>query len=945
MKPLHRNPALALAYTLLSLTEISHSQTTGSVIVTEGEFLKILEKSGSVRPQDLKGYGAGRWSGDAHLWWTGAKPSDQLSIALNVVQSGYYRVGAGLTKASDYGTFDVFIDGTLLHKDLDLYNNSVIHTGTIQLGDPIHIEAGEHRLVFTVKGAHPAARKAYMLGLDYLVLAPSSIKDLKSVGPQLVQTATPSAPNGKPNHLKGGNSEDAKPLSPSAQSATFTLPSDFSIELVASEETGLPKPITVAFDDAGRMWSVTATEYPRDKDPVAWTKPGRDKVVVFDTPTARTPQTPRVFAEGLVMPTGVLPSGNGAFIAQGPEIVFLQDTDGDGKADGDKRILAQGFGVQDTHTVPHQLSWHPGGRIVFSQGVLTSGKVTDAGGRSIPFNRTLIATIKPDGTDLQVIGAGLNNIWCWGHEKTGRVFIHEANDLGYSVVPFEEDSTFPSFIATKLNPRAPVHPPTAEGLGLGGTGFSGLAISDDREGGFPSPWQGLIYIANPIHGKIHAVSATRDASGVWKFSKHADLVTSSDAMFRPVAITFGPDGCLYITDWYNRIISHNEVARDHPARDKERGRIWRVRHRSQSTRQIADITKLTDEQLPDRLNSSSVWEMRAAWHQIGARKASHLAPHLTAMVRDAGRPPATRIHALWSLGELNQFDAKLFQSLLADTDEDIRREAVRTMDMLRVPLEQGFSLIERLSEEKAWPVRYAVLRYLRNAGGTKNDAQTSWLRRWSNAPAPTEQVKGWGGTYLALGGSYERAFQDFLSELATSGKPAAELVDNRWDRVIATEPATTPEANSRLKQRIENIKPLVAKTSAELGKPMVESLCLACHVAGGKGVSLAPPLDGSSKRDLDGLLTAILAPNEAIEQAFRLFRIQTKSGGMLEGFKKREDAKEVTVLLMGGVEQRTPHDEIKSAGYIAGRSVMPPVADGMSDEQVAAIAAYLRTLP
>jgi putative heme-binding domain-containing protein len=184
-----------------------------------------------------------------------------------------------------------------------------------------------------------------------------------------------------------------------------------------------------------------------------------------------------------------------------------------------------------------------------------------------------------------------------------------------------------------------------------------------------------------------------------------------------------------------------------------------------------------------------------------------------------------------------------------------------------------------------------------------------------------------------------------LLELALSGKPAAELFENRWDKAIGTEPPPAAEAVARLKHRIETIKPLVAKTPPEQGRAMTESLCLACHVAGGKGVALAPPLDGSSKRDLDGLLTAILAPNEAIEQAFRLFRIETKSGGTLEGFKKREDAKEVTVLLMGGVEQKIAHDEIKSAGYITGRSVMPPVAEGMSDEQVAAIAAFLRTLP
>ena len=83
-----------------------------------------------------------------------------------------------------------------------------------------------------------------------------------------------------------------------------------------------------------------------------------------------------------------------------------------------------------------------------------------------------------------------------------------------------------------------------------------MAICDSLTGSYPAPWQGLFYVANPILGKIHAVRGTLSAAGVWSFAKAGDLVTCEDPMFRPIAITFGPDGCLYITDWYNRIISH-----------------------------------------------------------------------------------------------------------------------------------------------------------------------------------------------------------------------------------------------------------------------------------------------------------------------------------------------------------------------------------------------------
>ena len=136
--------------------------------------------------------------------------------------------------------------------------------------------------------------------------------------------------------LKEGNAVEAKPRSPAEQLTLFTVPEGFSVELVASEQTWLPKPVMTAFDDSGRLWSVTATEYPRDNDPAIWQKPGRDRVVVFDNPLGMGPHQARVFADGLMMPLSVLPAGRGAYVAQGPEIFFLDDKDGDGKSDHKK---------------------------------------------------------------------------------------------------------------------------------------------------------------------------------------------------------------------------------------------------------------------------------------------------------------------------------------------------------------------------------------------------------------------------------------------------------------------------------------------------------------------------------------------------------------------------------------------------------------------------------
>jgi putative heme-binding domain-containing protein len=225
-----------------------------------------------------------------------------------------------------------------------------------------------------------------------------------------------------------------------------------------------------------------------------------------------------------------------------------------------------------------------------------------------------------------------------------------------------------------------------------------------------------------------------------------------------------------------------------------------------------------------------------------------------------------------------------------------------------------------------------------------NPRHIAWLKRWSSEPAPKTEIKGWNGTYLALGGSYERAFQDFLLALAETKSPAAQIAESKWDKVVATEPAPGVEFQTKTEMRMSAVKNLLTTAKAAQGRPIVESLCLACHVIQGKGTSLGPPLDGSSKRDLDGLLTSILAPDAAIEQVFRLYRIETTTGEKFEGFKKSETAKDITLLLMGGAPQVIPIGKIKTAGYVAGKSVMLPLAEGFTDQQLADIAAYLRTI-
>ncbi len=905
----------------------------------EGGQAGAIQSAGKTGLEDFRRAGEGAGCGNVHLDGSGPGPGYPRAVARARTRTD--RVAAGMIKSSTAGFFEDALDDRWIAAPVDIFVNGRTYTGTTASTGSLLLDAGEHRLASKAIMADPKAGKPYSLGLDHALLTPGDASGLVAPGPRLKASSKPAAAAAE---LKIGNAVDVQARTPAEQRAAFTVPDGFEIDLVASEETGLPKPSMVAFDDAGRLWSATATAYPCDNDPDLWTRPGNDRIVIIDDPCSPGPHPVRTFADGMVMPLSVLPSKNGAYVAQGPDIVFLADTDGDGKADS-RKVLLHGFGVQDTHTLPHQLFQMPGGRIVYSQGVLNTGKVTDAAGRTIDIDRTVVATFRPDGTGHEIVGVGLNNIWSWALSRQGRVFVHEANDFGYSVVPFEEDSTYPSFIQTKLHPATPMHPPTAQGLDLGGTGFSGLALCDDRSGSYPAPWHGRVYVANPILGKIHAVATSRGPDGVSSFQKTGDLVSCTDPMFRPVAITFGPDGCLYITDWYNRIISHNEVARDHPGRDKTRGRIWRVRHRSQTARAIPDLTRVPEAGLVRHLAADNTWEMRAAWHQIAARAARSTAPALATMVRDAATPTDTRIHALWSLEDIGAFDAGLWKEMLASSDSDLRREAVRALSSLRIGTAIAAPLLRPLAAETDWSARYAVLRYFRRAGAAATDLEP--FRPWSAVPADARKVDGWNGPFLALGGAYERAFQDFLALLVTDTHPAAKPTDPRWDQVIATQPVRSPEKAAAMVRRIAAVQTAVAAGTSkptDPGQSLVRTLCLACHRIGDKGVALAPPLDGAASRDTEALITAILDPDAAIENVFRAYRVELTNGTKAEGFRKGLDESRVTLMSMGGGTRSIPTGEIKAAGYVDGRSVMPPLAVGLQDSQVADIVLYLKTL-
>ena len=559
------------------------------------------------------------------------------------------------------------------------------------------------------------------------------------------------------------------------QQKLFKLPEGFEIELFAKESADFGKFIMLIFDQQGRAWSSTALEYPVDanENPAAaealYKSKARDKVVIFDQPFAAGLHQPRAFADGLAIPEGVLPYKDGAIVQHGHDIVFLRDTAGAGKADK-REVLLTGFGVQDSHLFPHQFTRAPFGWFWLAQGAFNSGKVTSTKGEVTDFPSTRMARFRPDGSIFEPTSTGPCNIWGLVLTGEGEAFIQEANDYGYPVMPFHEYALYPGCADRLAKSYQPPFPVQAPDFKMGGTGLSGLALSD--VGVWPKGYDGVMYVANPITSKVNAVRQHREGSG-YRLEHLDDFVTCDDPFFRPIAMTMGPDGCLYVIDWYNKIISHNEVARNHPDRDKQSGRIWRIKPKGFVPQAVPDYTKLTSADLVARLGSKVTADAHLAWQTLADRRDEGEATTraLTAIAEDASAPAARRIQALWVLAEHGQKIGPLAMRLLSDSNRNVRREAVNALRHFGA-WSPHFEALAALSADPDAEVRAAAIKAL-GESSAKHPAALGVMMRFAGPSLDAPTASDRRGKPIKVGVAYERDFERFLVRMYLERQPEA----------------------------------------------------------------------------------------------------------------------------------------------------------------------------
>ncbi|MFM2097160.1 MAG: hypothetical protein RIS70_4284 [Planctomycetota bacterium] len=529
-----------------------------------------------------------------------------------------------------------------------------------------------------------------------------------------------------------------EPLSPQEQIKKFKLPPGFSIQLVASEPQ-IQKPMNLAFDARGRLWVTHSIEYPFAAKP--GTKP-QDGLTVLEGIGAdgRATKATR-FADELNIPIGVLPLGEGheAIVWSIPYIWKLSDTDRDGVADK-REILYGPFDFVDTHGNQNAFRMGLDGWVYACHGFRNNSqiKLRGEGDVVLTMNSGNTYRFRPDGSAIEQVSWGQVNPFGSCFDPLGNFFTADCHSRPLTMVL--RGGYYDSF--------GKPH----DGLGFapittsddhGSTGIAGVAYYDAHQ--FPPEYRDCLYLGNVVTNVVHRDRPEWRGSSPW-VQKPEDFITCDDWWFHPVDVQLGPDGALYISDFYNCIIGHYEVDLNHPRRDRDRGRVWRVvwsgddaspaivpnlagRSREELVRDLGDVNltvrNLATQELARRFGENAIAsqdELKTASQRAQAVWLRFRSGHLKAS--DPARTAVDRlerIHFVRAMGEIDRWDAShgaAVREMLSDSDPTVRRVAAdalaRHPDLANVkPLLAMSETVDSRDVQLVHAIRIAVRNQLR----------------------------------------------------------------------------------------------------------------------------------------------------------------------------------------------------------------------------------------
>ena len=480
------------------------------------------------------------------------------------------------------------------------------------------------------------------------------------------------------------------PLSPEDSMKYTQVPVGFHMELFAAEPDVI-NPIYMAWDERSRLWVVETVDYPNEfKDG----RKGNDRIKICeDTDGDGKADKFTVFAEGFNIPTSMTFARGGIILAHAPEFYFLKDTDGDDKADV-REVLFTGWGVGDTHAGPSNLRY---GFDNWIYGTVGYARFTGSlGGKQHNFGMGVFR-FKPDASDIEFLHQFNNNTWGLGFNAAGDVFGSTANNNptffgGIPATVFGEDRQMSAKMIADSRSFHPITPNIRQ-VDAFNAYTAGCGHAFASSAAFPKKYRDrAAFICGPTGNLLGSYYITQKGAG-YSAKNGFSFVASADEWFSPIVAEVGPDGHLWIADWYNFIIQHNPTpsigrggyaarngrgnAHINPNRDRQHGRIYRVVWEGAQKSKITSLANASPLQLVEALDNDNLF-----WRQTAQRLIvnDRMFNKVEALQNRVLLPGVGAIHALWALKGLDKINENTIKSALKNKDAAVRRNAVRALE-------------------------------------------------------------------------------------------------------------------------------------------------------------------------------------------------------------------------------------------------------------------------
>jgi putative heme-binding domain-containing protein len=735
-----------------------------------------------------------------------------------------------------------------------------------------------------------------------------------------------------------------------AQLARFKVAPGFEVNLFASEEQGVVKPVQMRWDERGRLWVLCCRSYPQ-------IRPGEtpdDRILILeDTDGDGRADRTTVFADGLMIPTGLALApgpGRACYVGEGTTLWRLEDTDGDGRADR-REVVLRGFGTGDNHQNINSFQWSPGGDLLFCQGLHGFARVETLWGVT-SLDQAGLWRYRPREQRLDAFYGGAadpQNPWGWVFTRWGQPIVSAGNS-GTLYYPA------PELIRGWQGGRR--DPIWTQGRGRK---TSNPEIIESAH--FPDEWQGALLPGGYINNSVWTLAVARDGAGL-RITDHPSLpplLQSAHGSFRPIDVKLGPDGALYVADWFNPIIGHYQVSLRHPDRDKDHGRIWRVTAKGRPLLTPPRIAGAALPELFDLLRARDRWPREQAKRVLFGGDPAHVAPALRQWLAGLDpRAPDADFALLQALGVFEALESPEFPALeraLAAATPELRAYAVATLARWADRLPPGSRLLARLDALADDPDPGVRLAVVVAAGNLARPEVVPALLRVAAQPRDP---------------FIDTALRAAVSVLKPVWLPALDQQPSGWpaqaretlaslDQKRAAPPRAKPAA-------IRNAPPLVPVLGQRRATPYLTGVvgaaalargdvargaelfrrpdlaCAACHQVGGEGGRLGPPLDAiGSAHPLELIIGMVLEPQREIREGFETLRLTRQDGSVVIGFTVASNPSEIVLRDPEGREHTIAQADIRLREMIG--SLMPAgLTDALTDAEFRDLMAYLGQL-